>query len=92
MLTLSLACEKSVQGLSCLPCAFYSVLACTKSLCMFQRLSCSIYLSLSFYVAISPYQQYTALSFSNGRHDRIHKLTVSRKILCYTADRSFSDA
>ena len=47
--------------------------------------------SKALLLGISPYQ-HTALSFSKGRHDRIHKLTSSRAILCYTADIPFSDA
>ena len=75
------------------------VLACAKFLCMFQRLLCSIYTlylslssimcltqSLRFFhlLATSPYQQHTVLSFQIGRHNCIHKLTVSRALLCYT--------
>ena len=81
-------------------------LSCSFLFQMFSHSLYAIYRSLSaimslpqtlrlFYVsllAISPYQQYTALSFSKGRHDRIHKLTSSRAILCYTPDISFSDA
>ena len=76
----ALVCTKSVQMFQMFSHSLYALYLSLSSIMSLPQTLRLFYVSL---LAISPYHQYTALSFSKGRHDRIHKLTSSRAILCY---------